>query len=83
MNNNGINLTKITLGLQKTDNIYQTIKILKPQTRTKNCYFYLDISNSNFSNYLLQTRKLHMVLFKLEMIQANSKLCYTEKNYTT
>jgi hypothetical protein len=35
------------------------------------------------SNYLLQIRKLHMVLFKLEMIQANNKLFYTEKNYTT
>jgi hypothetical protein len=33
-------------------------------------------SNSN-SNYLLQIRKLHMVLFKLEMIQANNKLFYT------
>jgi hypothetical protein len=36
------------------------------------------ISNSN-SNYLFQIRKLHMVLFKLEMIQANNKLFYTEK----
>jgi hypothetical protein len=35
-------------------------------------------------NYLFQIRKLHMVLFKLEMIQANNKLFYTEKkNYTT
>ena len=25
--------------------------------------------------------KLHMVLLKLEMIQANNKLFYTEKNY--
>jgi hypothetical protein len=31
------------------------------------------------SNYLFQIRKLHMVLFKLEMIQANNKLFYTEK----
>ncbi len=35
------------------------------------------------SNYLLQIHKLHTVLFKLEMIQANNKLFYTEKNYTT
>jgi|FrelakmetLWP11LW_1041352.scaffolds.fasta_scaffold60701_1 hypothetical protein len=41
----------------------------------------LDI-NSN-SIHLFQIRKLHMVLFKLEMIQANNKLFYTEKNYTT
>jgi hypothetical protein len=31
------------------------------------------------SNYLLQICKLHMVLFKLEMILANKKLFYTEK----
>jgi hypothetical protein len=31
------------------------------------------------SNYLFQIRQLHMVLFKLEMIQANNKLFYTEK----
>ncbi len=31
------------------------------------------------SNYLFQIRKLHMLLFKLEMIQANNKLFYTEK----
>ncbi len=35
------------------------------------------------SNYLLQIHNLHMVLFKLEMMQANNKLFYTEKNYTT
>ncbi len=29
--NNGISLKEITLGLQKTENIYQTIKILKPK----------------------------------------------------
>ena len=34
---------------------------------------------SSNSNYLLQIRKLHMVLFKLEMIQAINKLFYTEK----
>jgi hypothetical protein len=28
------------------------------------------------SNYLLQILKLHMILFKLEMIQANNKLFY-------
>ena len=32
-----------------------------------------------FKNYLLQILKLHMVLFKLEMIQANTKLFFTEK----
>ncbi len=37
------------------------------------------ISNSN---YLLQILKLHMVLFKLEMIQANNKLFFTGKNHT-
>jgi hypothetical protein len=42
--------------------------------RTQN--WLIQISNSN---YLLQIRKLHMVLFKLEMIQANNKLFYTEK----
>jgi hypothetical protein len=31
------------------------------------------------SNYLFQILKLHMVLFKLEMIQAINKLFYTEK----
>ncbi len=35
--------------------------------------------NSN-SNYLLEILKLHMVLFKLEMIQANNKLFL--KNHT-
>jgi hypothetical protein len=35
------------------------------------------------SNYSLQICKLHMVLFKLEMIQANNKLFCTEKNYKT
>ena len=39
---------------------------------------YKVISNSN-SNYLFQILKLHMVLFKLEMIQAINKLFYTEK----
>ena len=39
-------------------------------------------SNSN-SNYLFQIRKLHMVLFKLEMIQANTKLFFTEKKNHT
>ncbi len=35
------------------------------------------------SNYVLQILKLHIVLFKLEMIQTNNKLFYTEKkNYT-
>jgi hypothetical protein len=34
------------------------------------------ISNSN---YLLQILKLHMVLFKLEMIQAKNKLFFTGK----
>ncbi len=33
-------------------------------------------------NYLLQILKLHMVLFKLEMIQANNKLFFTGKNRT-
>ncbi len=32
------------------------------------------------SNCLLQILKLHMVLFKLEIIQANNKLCFTGKN---
>jgi hypothetical protein len=32
------------------------------------------------SNYLLQILKLHMVLFKLEMIQANNKLFFTGQN---
>jgi hypothetical protein len=35
------------------------------------------------SNYLFQIRKLHMVLFKLEMIQSNNKLFYTEKKIYT
>ena len=35
-------------------------------------------SNSNYSNYLFQILKLHMVLFKLEIIQANYKLFFTE-----
>jgi len=35
-----------------------------------------------FKNYLLQILKLHMVLFKLEMIQANNKLFFTGKNHT-
>ncbi len=35
-----------------------------------------------FKNYLLQILKLHMVLFKLEMIQANNKLLFTGKNHT-
>ena len=35
-----------------------------------------------FKNYLLQILKLHMVLFKLEMIQANNKLFYTEKKHS-
>jgi hypothetical protein len=43
----------------------------------------LSVSIQINSNYLLQIRKLHMVLFKLEMIQANNKLLYTEKNYAT
>jgi hypothetical protein len=30
-------------------------------------------------NYLIQILKLHMVVFNLEMIQANNKLFYTEK----
>ncbi len=36
-----------------------------------------------FSNYLFQILKLHMVLFKSEMILENNKLFYTEKNFTT
>ena len=35
-----------------------------------------------FKNYLLKILKLHMVLFKLEMIQANNKLFFTGKNHT-
>ncbi len=35
-----------------------------------------------FKNYLLQILKLHMVLFKLEMIQPNNKLFFTGKNHT-
>jgi hypothetical protein len=35
------------------------------------------------SNYLFKISKLHMVLFKLEMIQANNKLFFTGKiNHT-
>ena len=34
------------------------------------------------SNCLLQILKLHMVLFKLEMIQANNILFFTGKNHT-
>jgi hypothetical protein len=33
----------------------------------------------NDSNYLLQILKLHMILFKLQMIQANNKLFFTKK----
>jgi hypothetical protein len=40
---------------------------------------FFQISNSNC---LLQILKLHMVLFKLEMIQANNKLFFTGKNHT-
>jgi hypothetical protein len=44
------------------------------------CYIKFSNSNSNSnSNYLFQILKLHMVLFKLEMIQAINKLFYTEK----
>ena len=57
----------------------------------ENCNMYIFYnSNSNYSNYfqisnsnyLFQILKLHMVLFKLEMILANNKLFYTEKNNT-
>ncbi len=37
------------------------------------------ILNFKFQIILFQIRKLHMVLFKLEMIQANNKLFYTDK----
>ncbi len=42
-----------------------------------------EIIKSIQSNYLFQILKLHMVLFKLEMILENNKIFYTEKNYTT
>ena len=45
--------------------------------KTHNMIFF---SNSNC---LLQILKLHMVLFKLEMIQANTKLFFTEKRNHT
>jgi hypothetical protein len=52
--------------------------------RYKMCKKVSPIKSKYHSNYLFQIRKLHMVLFKLEMIQANKKLFYTEKkNYTT
>ncbi len=54
------------------------------------CWAFCELKNIQtilviilISNYLLQLRKLHMILFKLEMIEANSKLFYTEKNNTT
>jgi hypothetical protein len=37
------------------------------------------LSNSNYS---LQILPLHRVVFKLEMIQANNKLFYTEKKHS-
>jgi hypothetical protein len=41
---------------------------------------YKDFKNVQInSNYLFQILKLHMVLFKLEMIQAINKLFYTER----
>jgi hypothetical protein len=40
--------------------------------------YALDNLNSD-SNYLLQILKLHMVLFKLEIIQENNKLFFTKK----
>ena len=35
-----------------------------------------------FKKYLLKILRLHVVLFKLEMIQANNKLFFTGKNHT-
>ncbi len=45
-------------------------------------------NSNNFSYYTeiiiyFQILKLHMVLFKLEMIQANTKLFFTEKKNHT
>jgi hypothetical protein len=36
-----------------------------------------------FTIIYFQILKLHMILFKLEMIQANTKLFFTEKRYHT
>ncbi len=41
--------------------------------------YELELFQIQISNYLFQICKLHMVLFKLEMIQANNKLFYAEK----
>jgi hypothetical protein len=54
-------------------------KLIKKLSAVKNL-----IKNLNFQfNYLLQILKLHMVLFKLKMLQANNKLFFTEKQNHT